>query len=120
MLTLITAATQGPVALADAAKHCRTDGIDDAESKLSAYLAAAVAFVSDRVGLVLAPSVYRGDRCDWWSGCLEVLVAPVRDVTSIKYLDADGVLQTLDPSLYRWSRTDQGATIELLSAFTSP
>jgi len=118
MLTLITAAADKPVSLVEAIAHCRLNA--DEGSLVEPYLDAAAGFVADWVGLVLAPATYRVVRSDWWGGCLEILVAPVRDIESVKYLDASAVLQTVDPSLYRWTRTDLGARLELLSAFTSP
>lgn len=118
MLTLITAAVDKPVSLEEAIAHCRLADVEG--SLVEPYLDAATSFVADRVGITLAPVIYRIDRSDWWGGCLEILVAPVRDIESLKYLDESAVLQTVDSALYRWHRTDLGARLELLSAFTSP
>jgi uncharacterized phiE125 gp8 family phage protein len=37
---------------------------------------------------------------DWFPDCIEIFKRPVQSVTSIKYLDPAGVLQTVDPALY--------------------
>lgn len=120
MLIKIEAASSGPVSLAKVIKYCNApeDGSDD--ELLTDMLDDATEMVAERVSLALGPTVYRVDRGSWWSGCIQILVAPVRDIASVKYFDENGVLQTVSSSLYRWKRTDVGATLELLADFTSP
>lgn len=118
MLKKIEAATTKPVTLAELKAHCRIDSNDE-DSSLGIYLDASIEFVADRTSLVLAPATYRIDRPDWWS-CLQILVAPVRGINSVSYLDVNGSSVDVDPGLYRWWRTDRGAEVEFLSAFVRP
>lgn len=118
MLKQIGAATSKPVTLEEFKLHCRIDGSDE-DVSLGTYLDAAIEFVADRTSLVLAPASYQIDRTDWCSS-LQVLVSPVREVASVKYLDVNASLVTVDPSFYRWERTDRGAIVEFLSSFIRP
>lgn len=120
MLTLITAATAGPVTLEEVIAHCRAPKDTSDDDVLEAYLDAATAFVADRANLVLAPASYRIDRCEWWSGKLEILLKPVREIVSVKYLDENGAQQTVGEENYRLSRTNSGACLELLSTYSQP
>lgn len=118
MLKQIGAATSKPVTLEDLKLHCRVD-VADEDASLGTYLDAATEYVTDRTSLVLAPVSYQIDRDDWCSS-LQVLVSPVREIASVKYLDVNASLVTVDPSLYRWERTDRGAIVEFLSSFIRP
>lgn len=120
MLKLITAATSKPVSLAELKAHVKAADFTSDDDELEIFLDAAAKFVGERTSLTLQPSSWRIDRCDWWSGCLQVLLAPVRDIV-ITYLDEAGAPQTVNEALYRWERTDKGtAEIRFLSDFTSP
>lgn len=118
MLKQIAPATSKPVTLEELKAHCRVDGTNE-DASLGAYLDAAAEFVADRTSLVLAPASYQIDRADWCSD-LQILVSPVRDIASVKYLDVNASSVTVDPSFYRWGRTDLGATLEFLPAFVRP
>lgn len=109
-----------PISVADAVAHCRApeDGSDD--DLVENYLRAAIPYVADQSGLVLIRQDYILECTGWWSGCLEIPVYPVRDITAVKYWDANGVEQTVSPSLYRWVRTSNGAELRLLSTFSQP
>lgn len=123
MLKLIEVVAENaarPVTLEELKKHVKADDFADDDEQLGIFLDAAIDFVADRTSLTLRRSSWRVDRCDWWAGCLQILLTPVRDV-AIKYLDTDGAEHTVDPALYRWERTKLGqAEIRFLDAFTSP
>jgi uncharacterized phiE125 gp8 family phage protein len=118
MLKQIEAAGSKPVTIEELKAHCRIDGSDE-DAPLGIFLDSAIEFVSQRTGLALAPATYRNDSSDWWN-CLFLCVAPVREITSISYLDENGASVAIDPNLYRWERTDEGAKIEFLSSFIRP
>ncbi|WP_458760542.1 head-tail connector protein [Afipia sp. TerB] len=118
MLKQIGSATSKPVTLDDLKAHCRIDS-DDEDGSLGTYLDAAAEFVADRTSLVLAPTSYQIDRADWCAD-LQILVSPVRDIASVKYLDVNASSVTVDPSFYRWVRTDRGAVVEFLPSFVRP
>lgn len=120
LIDVVAEADDRPVTLAELKAHVQAADFDDDDAQLEIFLDAAIDFVADRTGLTLRRSSWRIDRCDWWSGCLQVLLAPVRDVTLI-YIDTDGAEQTVAADLYRWQRTELGAAeIHFLDAFTSP
>lgn len=109
-----------PVTLDELKKHVNAADFADDDEQLKVFLDAAIDFVAGETSLTLRRSTWRIDRCDWWSGCLNVLLAPVRDVT-ISYLDEAGATQPVDAALYHWERTKLGtAEIRFLDAFTSP
>src|SRR4029079_5162788 len=78
-----------PVTLDELKKHVNAADFTDDDAQLEIFLDAAIDFVAGRTSLTLRRSSWRIDRCDWWSGCLQVLLAPVRDIT-ITYLDPTG------------------------------
>jgi uncharacterized phiE125 gp8 family phage protein len=109
-----------PVTLDELKKHVKADDFTDDDTQLEIFLDAAIDFVAERTALTLRRSSWRVDRCDWWSGCLRILLAPVRDV-AVTYLDVDGAEQIVAADLYRWERNELGqAEIRFLDAFTSP
>ncbi len=97
-LRLITAPAVKPVTVSDMESHMRA--VLTAETAIvEAYIAAITekaeaytrrALVSQTWELVLD-----GFPCE-----IRLPLSPLQSVTSIKYLDAAGVLQTLDPSMY--------------------
>jgi uncharacterized phiE125 gp8 family phage protein len=123
MLRLIDVIADGdsrPVTLDELKKHVNAADFADDDEQLKVFLDAAIDFVAGRTSLTLRRSTWRIDRCDWWSGCLTVLLAPVRDIT-VTYLDEAGATQPVDAALYHWERTKLGtAEIRFLDAFTSP
>ena len=120
MLRLIEAATPSPVSLAEMKDHVEAQDYTDDDAKLQIFLDAATAFVAQRTSLVLAPAAYRLEREDWWGACLDIPLAPVREITAVTYLDEKGDEQLVSEALYRWYRTSEGARLELLDAFTAP
>lgn len=120
LIDVVAEADDRPVTLEDFKNHVHAEDFDDDDATLEMYLDAAIDFVAERTSLTLRRSSWRVDRCDWWSGCLELLLAPVRDIT-VTYLDESAATQTVDAALYRWERTELGtARVILLAAFTSP
>ena len=121
MMRLIEAAEGRPVSLDELKRQCHIELDDtDFDDELTIYLDAACEFVADRVSLVLAPQTYRIDRRDWWGGDLEILLAPVRDVSEVAYFDGEGTRSVLADDEYRWYRTDRGARLEIASGFHGP
>ncbi|MGK7056927.1 head-tail connector protein [Bradyrhizobium sp. 1050_B9_N1_2] len=120
LIDVIAESDDRPVTLAELKKHVQAADFADDDAQLEIFLDAAIDFVADRTALTLRRSSWRVDRCDWWSGCLQILLTPVRDVT-FKYIDAAGAEQTVAADLYRWERTALGnAEIRFLDAFVAP
>lgn len=102
--TVVTAAPASePVSLTEAKAQCRVDGTDS-DTLLTSYILAARIFVEEYTGtkLVSQTALLQGRAfCD----LLSLPTAPVISVASVKYLDTDGVEQTLSASVYELVNT---------------
>lgn len=89
--------------LADAKAHLAIDEADTHDdAKIEAYVAAATAHVDGPAGWLgrsLGKQTLEIRRCGF-STWINLPYGPVLSVASIKYDDADGTEQTLDPALY--------------------
>jgi uncharacterized phiE125 gp8 family phage protein len=134
MLKLLTAATTKPVTPQKVKQRLRIDTSDDSED-LDVMIAAATAAVETHANLILQPSTWEYRLSTWpvWCGptrfdgaaifpfpAIKIPASPVRDVTAIRYVDADEAEQTIDPAGYQWERTKEGADIAFVSGFTLP
>ena len=87
-----------PVTEAEVKLQCRIDGTDE-DDLLTLYISAAREFVEAYTGTKLGSQtvLMQGSGfCDLWS----LPAAPVISVSSVKYLDATGVEQTLSTDVY--------------------
>jgi uncharacterized phiE125 gp8 family phage protein len=92
------APTASPVAVADAATHCRvTDPADFAY--LQGLIDAATAWIEDRLQRQLITATWKL-YLDGFPDEIRIERLPVAGVASIKYLDSGGTLTTLAPALY--------------------
>ena len=98
-LKLVTVPSEEPVTLAEAKLHARTHDADD--TLVTRLIAAARKHVETFLQRALVTQTW-----DWFLDygfggyVLEIPRPPLQSVTSIKYLDDPGVLQTLDASKY--------------------
>lgn len=92
LLSLVTAASSLPVALADVKEHVRVDHTDE-DALISAYLEAACVAVAEMSGRVLAAETWRLS-IPGASGDLRLPKSPVQSVASITYYDMDGIEQS--------------------------
>jgi uncharacterized phiE125 gp8 family phage protein len=120
MLITIVAASTLPVTVAEAVQHCRAPENGDDDALIERALRAAIDYVQNHTTLVLAPTTFQY-RLDQW-GCEPIKLprAPVRDVSAITYLDADGAEQTVNASYYSWDLTPDGAAIHFADTFSAP
>jgi uncharacterized phiE125 gp8 family phage protein len=105
------------VSLAQAKAHLRVEGDEDDEL-ITDYLRAAQGAVERHTGQVLSPRVLR-----WTAAGFPRLPAPVRlwrtpvtGIVSVKYLDRDGTLTTIDADAWRWDETMGDALLPALAA----
>lgn len=106
---LITAPTEEPVTLAEAQAQCRSD--DAAEAALIGGLIRAA---REQAEHELARALCTQTRelvLDSFAAVCRPLAAPLQSVESIKYLDADGNEQTLDPVNYRIDRDSEPGAV---------
>lgn len=97
-LTLITPATDYPVTLAEAKAQCRVDSSDE-DALLNGLIAAATNHVEEYLGRALMTQTWRLTS-DEFSDSMLLRRGPVQSVTSLKYYDIDGVLQTVSTDDY--------------------
>lgn len=100
-----------PVSLFDAKAHLRVEHTED-DALIADYIQAARSHVESLTSRTLV-STSRTDYFDEWEECFVLTWAPVSAVSSVKYLDLDGVLQTASTSLYRVDTASLKARIEL-------
>lgn len=97
---LITPATEQAVALADVKAHLRVDFTDD-DTMIGAMLGAATNLVEKWLGRALRPQTWEYRLDAFPSDEIALPYAPLIEIVSIKYDDADGVEQTMSGSDYR-------------------
>lgn len=125
-LTLVAAPAAEPVSLAEAKAHCRVTSPDE-DGLIGGYLMAARvhaegytrrAFVTQSWDLALDGCWPRQVSAGSGRSCyrIELPKAPVQSVTSIKYTDMAGALQTLAADQYRVARINQ----ERAEAYVEP
>lgn len=98
-LKLVTAPTTSPLDTSAAKAQCRVDGSEE-DAVIQAYVEAAEGYLEQLTGRQFRLATWDAtwDGFPWW---FDLPKAPLKSVTSVKYLDADGVEQTLSPSAYR-------------------
>lgn len=110
---LTTPATVYPISLEQIKQHLVVEHPND-DALINIYLAQAIEFAESKTGLHIGAqtwTVYSDD----WCGVRSIPFMPVSSVT-IKYRDADGILQDLDASLYTVDNKSYPTIIE----FTDP
>jgi uncharacterized phiE125 gp8 family phage protein len=123
--SLVTAPTSEPVTVFELRGHLR---IDDTESDsiLGFTLRSARLFVENFLRRVLITQTWACTLSEWplvrGAYCIDLPMQPVQSVTSITYLDGDGVTQTLATDQYalRNSGADNLARIEPAYGVTWP
>lgn len=113
-LTLITAPTDEPIGATDAITHLRLGEDTDEDALLNALIVAAREHVEAITNRVLLTQTWeltldyfpRFRSQDWSHQPLRVPKPPLQSVTSIKYLDMGGTLQTLANTEYTVDTTD--------------
>lgn len=102
-----------PVLIADARSQVRlASGDTSFDDKLNALITAARSYVEQYTGTKLINQTV-SLRCSSWSDLEHLPTAPVSAVDSLKYLDVNGVEQTLDPAVYEEVLTGLSGEIRL-------
>ena len=100
MISVITEPTEEPLVPADVHAHCSID--DDADDLLlETYIASARAVAEETTGRQLMTAT-KEVILDGFPGDDQIRIPspPLIELLSVKYLDTNGVEQTLDPSYY--------------------
>lgn len=102
-LALVTPPTDLPVDVSTVKEHLRVDFTDD-DYLLTQYIQAATDALdgwSGILGRALMPQSWKMTEDRFPLGCIRIPLGPVTAVTSIKYRDADNVLQTVPTADYQ-------------------
>lgn len=98
---MLIAPTQTPpaVSLDSARAQVRVDGAQD-DDLIGQYIAAATMAAEHELARALVTQIWTLKLDRFPIGAIELARPPVQSVSSIQYLDSDGVEQTLDPTAY--------------------
>ena len=102
-LELITAPEEYPVTLEEAKLHCAVDtDITELDTHFSdIWIPAATQQAEQRTGRKLITQTWKVTREAFPASAISLPYPKLQAVNSIKYLDPDGVLQTMDPADYQ-------------------
>jgi len=114
-LKLITAATLNAVSLAEAKLQCRVD-LSDEDSLITAFITAATEMAEQATGRSIMPATWEL-TLDEFPDAFMLTRIPALSVTSLKYNDATGVLQTLSNSAYALDSADDYGTAYVVPAY---
>jgi uncharacterized phiE125 gp8 family phage protein len=98
-LTITTPAAEKPVSLDEAKRQLSMEDTADADTLITSHIAAATAHAETILSRALMTRTYTASL-DCWLDCIWLQMPPLGAVNSVKYDDADGVEQTLAPSVY--------------------
>lgn len=121
MLRLVEKGTAAILTLTDIKTQLRIDDTDS-DALLDIYLEAAIDLVERETTRALRDNVYEW-RLDQWPSCgamLKLPIAPVRDVLTVTYVDADEAEQSVDVALWDWERSSTGADLWFSTDFDFP
>jgi len=99
MLKLVTAPTVEPVTLSEVKAHA-VIGHDLDDTLLAIMISAAREHGESLTGRSWAPKTLEVVMDEFPAGAIELPASPITAVTSVKYLDADGVEQTMPDTDY--------------------
>lgn len=105
-LKLVTAPTTYPVDLATAKLHCRVDASDE-DALITALITAATEMAEQKTGRALMAQTWQL-TLGAFPTAIELTRVPVQTITSVKYRDSAGTLQTLSGASYALAQDDFG------------
>ena len=108
-----------PVSLADAKEHL---GVfhPASDGRITALIMAARQFVEEWTGRQLITATWKLTLDTFPAGIIRLPKPPLITVSSVKYYDQDGVLQTLATSVYQADSSDEPARFGLQSGEAWP
>jgi uncharacterized phiE125 gp8 family phage protein len=119
-IKIITAAAAYPVTLAEAKEFCRIDSVDSSQdTTLTMLIAAMTNYAEHLTGRAFVERTLELD-IDHFSRCIELPWAPLIGIDSVKYLDADEVLQTVDAADYEVDTISQPGKVRPVSGESWP
>ena len=98
-LTLITAPALEPVSLAEAKLHLRVDGADE-DALITSLIVAARRQAEHELGRALITQTWELTLDEFPAADIQLPMLSTLGIESVKYLDADGIEQTVAPADY--------------------
>jgi uncharacterized phiE125 gp8 family phage protein len=122
---IITAATTEPISLAEARAHLRIEPFGSPEthpddSYVSALITVAREWCEQYTGRALASQTIEMALDDFPEDAIELPLTPVTSITSVKYIDEDGIEQTLSNTYYGLDDYSKPNWLLLKSGFNWP
>lgn len=122
---IITAATTEPVSLVEARSHLRIESFGSPEAHpddgyVSALITVAREWCEKYTGRALASQTIEMALDDFPEDAIELPLTPVTSITSVKYIDEDGIEQTLSNTYYGLDDYSQPNWLLLKSGFKWP
>lgn len=100
--TLTAPPDSEPITLEEAKTHLRVEqDYEDDDSYITSLIAAARRYTEERTGNIFHRQTWKLALDRFPCGAIVLRKRPVVDVNAISYIDGDGVLQTLNASLYQ-------------------
>ena len=125
-LASVTGPTFDPISIAEAKAHCRITSTDE-DGLIAGYILAARQYVENECQLRLATQTLDYTIDDDWPCVIargdyrqriEFPIGPVQSVTTISYIDSDGVAQTLATDQYVVA--NMGTAVQSGRAYVEP
>lgn len=98
-LKLITPPTEWPVTLDEAKLHCKVDAVDE-DLLLQAFIRSATGMAEHQTGRRLMPQTWQLTLDAVPSHGVQLSHVPVKSISSINYIDTNGVSQLWAPTNY--------------------
>jgi len=109
-----------PVTVDEVCEDLRVDDPDDEADTVERFCRGACAFIERRTGYVMLPTVYELSASQWWTGAVDVLRGPLREVTEVEYQSDRDVWDPIDPLQFWTSREARSFKLRFLSDFDRP
>lgn len=100
-LTRVIAPADPLISLDDAKAHLGASDYDEVDDQLTALVEAATDYIEgpSGAGVAMVEQTWRA-TLDTLPSAFSIPLGPVQSITSITYLDTEGVTQTIDPTSY--------------------
>lgn len=118
-LKVITPRSAPALALADAKLHLKVDVSAD-DAYITSLIAVAAEVVQHRTRTAIGAQTLEQALDSFPSGSIELTLGPVSSITTIKYLDPAGALQTLDSAWYVLDEYSEVPWADLASGLAWP
>lgn len=109
-----------PVTVDEICEDLRVDDPDDEADTVERLARGACAFIERRTGFAMLPTVYELSASQWWTGAVEILRGPLREIEGVDYQSDRDVWDPVDGLEYWTSREARSFKLRFLDTFTRP